>query len=265
MTQQSKFHTGLLTLLSREVRLAYPNPLLIAFYLLVPLFLIYFILDLVEPIFNLNQKLAPDQGELSPTAAQQAVPGFALFFTAFLAGTLAGHITDERERGLWKRFLVTPIWKPSVVLSSVINLYTLGISQILILLGFGSVVFGMSWNGQYVGIILLTLSFVLIPMGFGLLIASAVRSTQVQIVLVWGLFTVSTFLGGAVVPRFLMDDWKQTASYLSPHYWAMEGFQDLMVRNDSILGILPSLLILTIYGAVPLIWGLVRFNKSGYL
>lgn len=48
---------------------------------------------------------------------------------------------------------------------------------------------------------------------------------------------VLAMLGGCMVPTFMMPDFMQILSKISPHAWTMAGYQDVLVRGYGINGV----------------------------
>lgn len=51
-------------------------------------------------------------------------------------------------------------------------------------------------------------------------------------------------IGGSFIPRFAMPDWLKTAGLLTPHAWALDAYQDLMVRGYGLIQVLPKVSVL---------------------
>ena len=47
-------------------------------------------------------------------------------------------------------------------------------------------------------------------------------------------------LGGTMVPRFVMPQFMQTLSLITPHAWALTAYQDILVRGYGVMQILPE-------------------------
>ena len=53
------------------------------------------------------------------------------------------------------------------------------------------------------------------------------------------LLTLSA-LGGCFVPRFIMPGWLRTIGLVTPHAWALDAYQDLLVRGYGLRQVLPK-------------------------
>ena len=94
----------------------------------------------------------------------------------------------------------------------------------------------------------------------GALIAALAR-TEAQIggisaVILW----VLAFVGGCFIPLFLINESMATIGQLTPHYWAVTGFYDLLTRGLGLDAILDSLVALLAFAAVFFLIGWRRFE-----
>jgi ABC-2 type transport system permease protein len=73
----------------------------------------------------------------------------------------------------------------------------------------------------------------------GVLVSSLAR-TEAQI---GGLTTMLVLtmsaIGGCFVPRVVMPDWLRAAGLASPHAWALDGLQDILMRGYGFAEVLP--------------------------
>ena len=94
----------------------------------------------------------------------------------------------------------------------------------------------------------------------GIMIAALGR-TEAQ---VSGLTTLLTLtlsaLGGCLMPTFIMPEFLQEVSQFTPHFWAMQGFQDVLVRGYGLTGILPEAGVLLGFATAFFLIGVRRFR-----
>ncbi len=68
-------------------------------------------------------------------------------------------------------------------------------------------------------------------------------------------------IGGCWWPITIEPHWLQTVAHLFPTAWAMEAFNDLMLRERQLRDILPALGALTIFGVLYWVLGLKIFLR----
>ncbi|MNP04131.1 Inner membrane transport permease YhhJ [compost metagenome] len=169
------------------------------------------------------------------------------FFTVMFAGR---SFIYERNEGTFRRILTAPIDKLNLFLGKMLPNYMIGIFQTLVMFGFGHFVFGMSLGDSPFGLIFISMSMIWASTTLGMLIASLVR-TESQVT-GFSMLVVLTLaaLGGTMVPLFIMPDIMQKIALITPHAWALSGYQDLLVRGMGIGDVLTNILALLGFGAV---------------
>ncbi|RPJ46829.1 MAG: ABC transporter permease [Chloroflexi bacterium] len=71
---------------------------------------------------------------------------------------------------------------------------------------------------------------------------------------------IAALLGGCMFPLDLMPSFLRTASYLVPHSWALNGYQNLMVRGQGLQEVFLQILVLLAFAALFFWIALRRFN-----
>jgi ABC-2 type transport system permease protein len=109
-------------------------------------------------------------------------------------------------------------------------------------------------------LVLLVLAIALCCTTLGILIA-AIAKTEAQIggvsaLVLW----VLAFLGGSFIPLFLINESMATIGQVTPHYWAVTGFYDLLTRGQGLAAITDSIVVLLGYSVGFLVIGAWRFE-----
>lgn len=73
------------------------------------------------------------------------------------------------------------------------------------------------------------------------------------------LLTLSA-LGGCFVPRFVMPVWLRTVGLVTPHAWALDAYQDLLVRGYGLFEVLPKVGALAAFAVAFFAIGVWRFR-----
>jgi ABC-2 type transport system permease protein len=171
------------------------------------------------------------QVEKFPTAAEQNVPGYTLFGVFFIIQVLATSILREKQDGTFRRLLVAPLPQTALLLGKLLPYYVVNLIQVASMFAIGHFVFGMRLGNSPAGMIVVTLATSAAATGLGLLVASLGKTPEQ----VGGLSTLLAVtlaaVGGMMVPTFTMPEIMQTIARISPHNWALAGYQDVIVRG----------------------------------
>lgn len=179
------------------------------------------------------ERVAPTEYEIEkfPTAVEQNVPGYTVFGIFFIVQILAASILQEKQDGTFRRLLVAPLSRPSLLIGKLAPYYLVNIIQVVVMFAVGRIIFGMSLGHAPMGLLLVTLSVAAASTGMGLLV-TALGKTPAQISGVSTLLALTlSAIGGMMVPTFAMPPFMQLLSKISPHYWALVGYQDIIVRG----------------------------------
>ncbi len=204
-----------------------------------------------EPLIAVDQRnpsTFEEEDELS--FAELAVPSITVLFVFLTAQTTAQSVYDEKKIGSFRRLLAAPITKTSLMSGKMLPNFLAVILQVVVIFFAAIFIFPLlGWDQLTLGndplaLILLVVATALCSTALGALI-SAIAKTEAQIggvstVLLW----VMAFIGGTIVPFFLLDNALATIGKLTPQYWAVTGFYDLLVRGQTLADITDSLLAL---------------------
>jgi ABC-2 type transport system permease protein len=194
--------------------------------------------------------------EQRPNTVQQNVPGWALFGVFFISGVLAQSILEEKRTGAFRRLVASPMSRATVLLGKLVPHVIVNLIQITLLFLVGYFVLPLTglprldWGAHPEGLIVISVCASITANALGLLLAAIGKSEQ-QVGGLSSLLVVTlAAIGGVMVPRFVMPDFMQTLSVISPHAWALNGYQDVLVRGYGIAQILPECAVLLAMAAV---------------
>jgi ABC-2 type transport system permease protein len=200
------------------------------------------------------------------SGVQLGVPGFAVLFIFLTAQITARSIYDEKKTGTLRRLMASPLGKWSMLTGKLIPNFVVVLLQVVFLFAAGMFVLplmgldALRLGNDIPALVLLVLSIALCCTTLGILIA-AIAKTEAQIggiaaLVLW----VLAFLGGSFIPLFLINESMATIGQLTPHYWAVTGFYDLLTRGQGLAAILDSIVVLLGFSAVFFVVGAWRFE-----
>jgi len=187
----------------------------------------------------------------------QQVPGFSVTF--LLLGLLLGvslGLLDERDWGTFDRIRAMPIAPRNVLLGKLAARFIVGMAQMILLFAVGYFFFGMSLGPQPWALLLPMASIVFAGTAFGLIIAGVARTRDSVLPLGAIVIMSMAAIGGCWWPIDLEPRWMRTVALVLPTTWAMESFNDLMIRLRGVEATFKSTAVLVAYGIAYLAIGL---------
>lgn len=208
----------------------------------------------VEPVTRLASTVQAAGG------FEQSSPGMLVTFA--LVSILNGAIVliIEREQGTLRRLLVMPMRQSAILAGKLLAIFVAGLLQAAILILVGQAAFGVNWGQAPLALVLLLLAFSFAITSLGMLIAGVARTYAQANALANILMYSVAALGGAWWPIEVTPAWMQQIAQITPTYWAMQGFSDIITRGLGVGAILPEVAALAAFGAVFLGVGVWRFR-----
>ncbi len=191
--------------------------------------------------------------EVKPDAVQHNVPAWTLFAIFFIILPLSITIVKEKNQGTFVRLKSFPT-RPSTLLGGKIIVYlAISLLQFTAILLVGLFLFpyiglpAFNVSGSYLLLYLMALFIGLAAIGFGILIGTVASTTEQAAPFGATSVVILAAIGGVWVPTFLMPETMQVFAKLTPMNWGLSGFYDVILRNGSLLDILPELSYLTLF------------------
>ncbi len=193
-------------------------------------------------------------GKVSPTsgAGTYSVGAWTeLLLFVFLMALMGGAIglVESRRLRITQRMLSTPTSTGTVIGGMVLGRVTISLLQAAIIIAGSAVIFGVRW-GDPLGVAAVVVLFALAASGFGLLLGTLLRNEQqgVGIALLLGLGLAA--IGGCMVPLEVFPAVMKQVAHVTPHAWANDAFNQLVVHSASLVQILAPLGVLAAYAVV---------------
>jgi ABC-type multidrug transport system permease subunit len=201
-------------------------------------------------------------GPLSINTFDQNVPGFSVTF--LLLGMLLGvslGLLDERDWGTLERLHAMPVPRATVLLGKLLSRFFVGVVQMLLLFAFGWLAFDVSLGPQPWALLLPIVGIVFAGTAFGLVVAAVATSREA--VLPVGSIVIVTMaaVGGCWWPIDLEPRWMREVARAFPTTWAMDAFNDLMIRRRTVEAALLPTAVMLAYGILYLALGILLFRR----
>jgi ABC-2 type transport system permease protein len=179
----------------------------------------------------------------------QNVPGFGVTF--LMLGMLLGvglGLVDERDWGILYRLTASPVSAGTIVTGKVVSRVLIGVVQMTILFAFGRAVFGISLGPSLLALGLVVISVSFASAAFGLLVASLAPTRDSVVQLGTIAIMAMAAIGGCWWPMSIEPAWLRNLAHLFPTAWAMEAFNDLMLRERSLTDVRLAVIALVLFG-----------------
>lgn len=201
-------------------------------------------------------------GSLEFNSFDQNVPGFSVTF--LLLGMLFGvgvGLLDEREWGMVDRIGASPIGVRHLATGKVLSRFLIGTAQMVLLFAFGWVAFDISLGPSLLALGSVILGITFASAAFGLLAATLAPSREAVLPMGTMAIVAMAAIGGCWWPITIEPYWLQQVAHVFPTAWAMDAFNDLMLRQKSFAEILPATVALVGFGCLYLVIGWQLYEK----
>jgi ABC-2 type transport system permease protein len=169
-------------------------------------------------------------------------------------------IVNERKSRTLQRMLTTTISRTEIILAYFSTIFLLNLVQLALMIAFGAGLLGVDYLRKPVAVLLMMLATALCTAGIGLLIG-VLAKTDDQVAMFSVIPTlVMAGLGGAWMPLELTSEAFQLVGHLTPVAWAIEGFENLVVRGMGLDAVLLPAGVLAAFGAVLFSLAVWRFK-----
>jgi ABC-2 type transport system permease protein len=178
-----------------------------------------------------------------------ALPGYAILFALFGIQSAAATILQEKEDGTFRRLLIAPIQKYSLLGGKLLAQFLLTLTQLLVLFVIGYFAFHLT-IGSWPTVVALLIATSFATTGLGIFLVSIVK-TRRQLSPIVTLVTLTTSaIGGAWWPLSIEPVWMQQVAKVGITAWAMEGLNGVMLAGKAFTEVVPDVLGLVAYGVI---------------
>ncbi|WP_334077471.1 ABC transporter permease [Paenibacillus sanfengchensis] len=173
--------------------------------------------------------VSPDKTDLQlyPKPGLNVVTGFTLMFLMSLVGSTVGKILEERRRRTMARMYSAPVRAWEITLGHFLGSFTVGISQIALVLIFSGYVLKYDYDVPMLLHFIVLAAFMLVAMGIASAVAGIMRNPQNVGMLNSLIITPTCMLGGCFWPISYMPEFMQKAANFVPQKWAIEAVEKL--------------------------------------
>jgi ABC-2 type transport system permease protein len=179
----------------------------------------------------------------------QFSPGMIVQFVIFGLTQAAMVMVIERKTGAMARLLTTPLKKAELIAGHILGMFILFFLQQVLLVLFGQFVLKVDYLREPLAILTVITALALFVSTLGLLISALARRED-QVIL-WAMIAMFLFsaLGGSWFSLEMVGKAFATIGHLTPTAWAMDAFQNILMRGLGLGSVFLPVSIILAYSA----------------
>ena len=202
-------------------------------------------------------------GEIAPfNTSNFVLPGYLTMFVFFTAAMGAEALARERQTHTLERLMANGVRRESLIVGKFLAGAIIGVVQVIVMWVVGALAFNIDMGASPVAVIVLSLLMVVASAAFGVLLASFV--SNVRTASAAGVLTslVLAPIGGSWWPLFITPPFMQSLAKLTPHGWANDALNRLMLFGAEFGDVVPSMVALVVFAVLFLSAALWRFRLA---
>lgn len=195
-------------------------------------------------------------------SAYNFVPGIlGLIFILVCAMMTSISIVREKELGTMEVLLVSPVKPIWIILSKMVPYFLLSCINLISTLLIAKFALGVPMTGSIFGIIFISLIYILLSLGFGLLV-STITDKQMVALLISGMILMLPIMmfSGMLFPVENLPAVLKPFSYIVPARWYIDAMRKLMIEGLEFKGVILEFSILCFMTVGILRVALMKFN-----
>lgn len=191
------------------------------------------------------------------------VPALMVILVTIIGGFLpALNIVTEKENGTIEQINVSPVGKLTFVLSKLIPYWVIGFVVLTSGLLLAKVIYGIVPAGKIAEFYLLSLLFLFVVSGMGLVISNYSRTMQQAMFVMFFFMLIMILMSGLFTPTGSMPLWAKYIAALNPMKYFTEIMRMLFMRGSRIPQLLNEIFALSLFAVVLNGWAVLSYRKS---
>ena len=199
----------------------------------------------INPLITFEIKNIGDIKAENP--ANWVIPGYLVMFVFFTAAFAAQQIVKERQNHTLERLLTGSATRDAILGGIFASTVAKGLIQITIFWVVGILAYNMELGAAPAAVFLISLLIILMSSAFGIMLATFVKTERSASSIGVLASLILAPLGGCWWPLFITPHWMQNLAKITPHAWATNAFNKLLVFGGDFNAVKPE------------IWALIGF------
>ncbi len=191
--------------------------------------------------------------EIIPNSVQHNVPAWTLFAMFFIVIPLSINIVKEKTQGTFVRLRTNPVPNSIVLAGKTITYLIICMIQFYMMIAVAIFLFphlglpSLNVQGHLFMMSIVAIFSGFAAIGFGILLGTIAKTQEQSAPFGATSVIILAAIGGVWVPVFAMSKVMQIIAESSPMNWGLNAFYDVLLRNGSILDILPEISLLFLF------------------
>jgi ABC-2 type transport system permease protein len=191
------------------------------------------------------------------------VPGLiAIILMMTTMNLTSASIVKEREQGTIEQLIVTPIRSWELVIAKITPYVLVSMVDVVIILLFGTLWFGVPIRGSLSLLLALTGLFLLPNLGIGLVVSTIARTQQQAQFMVMPIMLPTFLLSGFLFPISTLPPVLQLISRFIPVTYFLVIVRSIIIKGTGLQLLYPQVIALTIFSLVLMAIAALRFRKT---
>lgn len=180
----------------------------------------------------------------------QTSPGMLVMFAVFGLVSSATILVQERKTRTLQRMITTSMTPAQIIAGHLLAMFTLVLAQEIMLIVFGQLALKVNYLREPGAVLLVAVAVALWVASLGLLVSVFAKGEeQVTLYSLIAMFLLAG-LGGAWFSLEMAGQAFSTVGHLTPAAWAMDGFQNILIRGLGFSSVLLPVGIMLVYALV---------------
>jgi ABC-2 type transport system permease protein len=201
------------------------------------------------------KEIAPrvNNKEIIPNSVQHNLPAWTLFAIFFIVIPLSINIVKEKSQGTFVRLRTNPVSNIIVIAGKTIMYLIICLIQFYMMVATAVFLFphlglpALNIEGNLIMMTIVALFSGLAAVGYGILLGTIAKTQEQSAPFGATSVIILAAMGGVWVPVFAMPKMMQIIAQLSPMNWGLNAFYDVLLRNATVLDILPEISLLFLF------------------
>ena len=240
-------------ILAHELRVARRDPLPILVLVVFPIITMAFLKPAFRPALA-------QAGHTGANGAEQVVPGQAVISAFFVVSLMSIAFFSEHSANTWDRLRASQAASLEIVLGKALPRIAMSIAQFVVIFAAGVWLFDLNIRGDAMALVPLVVAIALCLAMLGVAVTAVFRTVQqAQAFAIVGMVLFGA-IGGALVPFDVLPGWARATAPVTPTYWAMKGFESVILDGEGLGGVAAPIGALMGMAALFLLVALRRFR-----